>query len=219
MVYRRITPTDDVGTSSDDSGEDTYDLITSIAFSPNTNDVVSARSPVTGKDQSFYVGGALVIATIRYDDTVVATTKCLSGNFNKDSASPTYGLSCPGSLVLNDICKNGENTEFVNDLIDGPAYGLIIDNNMNVLTQNGQGGISYFSVAYSPGHAQDGVFLANLVDPCSGSKLKTILAAVLAGAALIIGIAGLIVTGPELVVGLGIASLTVGTGGAVVPFL
>ncbi|VEU40862.1 unnamed protein product [Pseudo-nitzschia multistriata] len=222
LVYRRLTPTDDVGSShSNDSGEDTFDLITSIAFSPNTNNVVSGRSHVTGNMQSFYEGGALVIATIRYDDTVVGTTKCLSGKFNKDDATPSYSSTCPGSIVLNDICAQGKNNEFINDLIDGPAYGLQVDNNMNILTQNGQGGISFFSVGYLPGMAQDGVFLANLVNPCSGSKIKTILAAVLAAAALIIGCVAFLpaLAGTAAATALAATSLAAGTAGAVVPFV
>lgn len=217
VVYGRFTPTDDVGaSSSDESGEETYDLVTSIAFSPNSNNVVTGMSPTTGKDQSFYEGGAIVISTVRYTDVVVGTKGCLSGDFDKDSSQPSYSNACPGSLVLNDICS-GETTTFANDIINGPVYGLAVDNNMNILTQNGKGGLSYFSVGYTPGAAQSGVFLANIDDPCSskGALIKTIISTILAAAALVIGIVALPVTGPALaIVGLG-----VGTAGAVVPLV
>ena len=132
------------------------------AWSPNTNNVVQGRNSFTGLTKSYFEDGALFIATVRYDDVVLKTSDCLSGDFEHEDSTPSYGNSCPGSIVILDICS-GDYNYFVNNLVDGPVYGMVADNNMNLFTQNGQGGSSVFSVPFTPGIEQSGVFMQNQV--------------------------------------------------------
>lgn len=205
VAYEGFVETSSAGIKSDDSNEYTYDLITSIAFSLNTNNVVQSRNPINGEDQSFFVGGALFISTVKYSNVVLNTDDCLKGNFGSDSNTPSYSETCPGSMVLHDTCS-GTNSPYLNDIIDGPVYGMNVDNNMNVVTQNGEGGVSFFSVAYTPGAAQSGVFLQNKANPCA-SKLKDIIEDILAAVSIAIGF----ITGvDEILAGIGMACSLVG---------
>lgn len=196
------------GVSSDDDNNDrtnknyTYDLITSIGYSRNPLGVVGTYNPYSAQYEKVYEGGAIFIGTVHYSNRTLNTGNCFSGQFNAHGAHKenraTYGSTCPGSIELFDICQ-GTTDPFIVDEVDGPVYAMNVDVNMNVITQNGQGGLSLFSVAYTPGVPTAVSFLESQASTC-GASAKDIFADIMLGLALLVGAVaaiGLAVVCPE----------------------
>jgi hypothetical protein len=130
-----------------------------------------------------------------------------------------FESGCIGSIDIFDPCT-GEASEFVSENVVGPIYSSIADINMNLLVQVGTQGLSIYSLAYTPGVAQDDEWLENgwfnencNADACAPSK--SLFADIVAGVALVIAIAAF----PELIPGavtpyiLGVAGIAAATAG------
>jgi len=126
-----------------DSMEQPSVTVTSIAFSANPNNVVVYKDFVTGQDEYAFEGGALFISYI--------TTCSLTEERTIDGCTQNYAANgCLGSISMMDPCT-GKVSDFVVENVQGPVYTTIADVNMNLLVQNGQGGLSTYSVPYTPG--------------------------------------------------------------------
>ena len=144
--------------------------VSNIAFSSNSNNVVAYRNPVTNVSGTYYQGGALFISTTEI-------SKVDGGSCNLDTKgtrqSAVIGPSCPGTVLLSDVCSGIVST-FIDNFVDGTVYSANADLNMNLLTQNGQGGLSVFSVGYNPGSVSAGNFVENQSSTCSNGILGVI---------------------------------------------
>jgi len=162
------------------------DFVTSIGFSSNAMQSVVYRNPLTGQIGNVYPSGAIIVSTTTINDNIdgCSTSKTLyeeaCQDTNKVTISPLASNSCAGSITLVDICT-GQPSLFVDNIVDGPVYSTITDINMNFLTQNGEGGLSYWSVGFVPGRVQDAVALVNEASPAcndGGDLFDDILAGV-----------------------------------------
>lgn len=172
-------------------------LVTAIAFSPNSNDVVRVANPQTGQVSSYYTGGALF----------VAVTPTSNGDVSAKSASSVY---------MHDPCS-GDTSLWIDQLIQGPTNALLADVNMNLMVQNGDNGLSTLSVSYLPGIATMAAWILNDAYTCSSSGPKWLadLALGLAVAGLAFGFVGLVpavastVAFQAATIGVGIAGVAV----------
>ena len=160
-------------------GNQTGPFVSNIVFSSNSNNVVAYHNPVTNVSGYYYEGGALFISTTKI--SLVGSNTC---NLFPDGTdqSATIGPACPGTVLLSDVCTGFVST-FIENFVDGTVYSANADINMNLMTQNGQGGLSTFSVGYIPGIVSAGNYLENQASTCSNGILGVIKAGlqVLAG--------------------------------------
>ena len=167
------------------------DIVTAIAFSPNSNDVVRVANPQTGQVSSYYNGGALF----------VAVTPTTNGDVSAKSASSVY---------MHDPCS-GDTSLWIDQLIQGPTNAMLADVNMNVMVQNGDNGLSTLSVSYLPGIATMAAWILNDAYSCSSSGPKWLadLALGLAVAGLAFGFVGLV---PAIASTVAFQAATIGVG-------
>jgi len=195
----------------DDSKDEPQVTVTSITYSANPNNVVVYVDPGTAGNISYaFQGGALFISFV---------TSCdLSDQQQVSDCSPNQGYldsGCIGSILTRDTCT-GVNSLFVDNSVLGPVYTSIVDVNMNLFVQNGEGGLSIFSLAYTPGFASDIEWIMNTyyTDSCTCTPPPTLMAEILAGVALVLAIVAIPELLPEaagaVVVYAGIASATAG---------
>ena len=185
--------------------------VTSIAYSANPNNVVVYVEPGTaGKIGRAFQGGALFISYVAFCDsyTEQSVTGC--------SPNQSYlANGCVSSISTRDTCT-GQDSLFVNNNVLGPVYTSIVDVNMNLFVQNGQGGLSIFSLAYTPGFASDLEWIKNTYyqNTCSCTPPKSLLVEILAGVALVLAIVAIPELLPEaagaVVAYAGIAAATAG---------
>ena len=100
-------------------------------------------------------------------------------------------------------------------------YTSIVDVNMNLWVQNGQGGLSIFSLAYTPGFDSALEWIKNSYyqNSCSCTPAATLLAEILAGVSLVIAIVALPEVLPEVAASaVAYAGLGVATAGVAVTF-
>ena len=195
----------------DDSKEESQVTVTSITYSANPNNVVVYVEPGTaGKIGRAFQGGALFISYVAFCDsyTEQSVTGC--------SPNQSYlANGCVSSILTRDTCT-GQDSLFVNNNVLGPVYTSIVDVNMNLFVQNGQGGLSIFSLAYTPGFASDLEWIKNTYyqNTCSCTPPKSLLVEILAGVALVLAIVAIPELLPEaagaVVAYAGIAAATAG---------
>ena len=136
--------------------------VASIAFSPNTNNVVQVMNPLSGQTKSYYEGGALFVA-------VIPSAILSDGAFYHDG--DYIGPEALSDIYMHDPCT-GETSLWINQLVQGPAYSMLADPNMNLIIQNGNNGLTTLSVPYIPGFASLGTWILNNAYACGGSSSK-----------------------------------------------
>lgn len=204
QIYQAFGPSSDGGANEDYLPA----TVTSISFSANPLNVVVYRDPSDGKDKNAFEGGALFVSFITMCGLYEGRTID-----NYQAYYPNNG--CVGSISMVNTCT-GVLSEFVVDNVQGPVYTSIADINMNLLVQNGQGGLSTYSVPYTPGLVQDVEWLQNqyYVNSCDCTKEKGLFLDILAGVALVLAIIALPELLPDVVVTAaayaGVAVATVG---------
>jgi len=190
--------------------------VTSIAFSANPNNVVVYKDFASGEIEYGFEGGALFISFIR--------SCSLTEGRTIDKCEQYYNANgCLGSISMLDPCT-GEVSDFVVENVQGPAYTMIVDVNMNLLVQNGQGGLSTFSVPYTPGLSGGVELLPNQYyeNSCSCTEPKSLLGEILTGVGLllaIVAIPGLVESeaAGAIITYAGIAVATAGVGTTFAP--
>ena len=185
--------------------------VTSITYSANPDNVVVYVEPGTaGKIGRAFQGGALFISYVKSCDSYTgqAVSDC----------NPTQNYlanGCLGSISTRDTCT-GQVSLFVDGSVLGPVYTSIVDVNMNLFVQNGQGGLSIFSLAYTPGFVSDLEWIENTyyANSCNCNPPKSLIVEILAGVALVLAIVAIPELLPEaagaVVAYAGIAAATAG---------
>ena len=162
--------------------------VTSITYTANPNNVVVYVEPGTRKIRRAFQGGALFISYVDSCDLYI-----------KNSDSSFLSNGCVSSISTRDTCT-GKVSLFVDNNVLGPVYTSIVDVNMNLWVQNGQGGLSIFSLAYTPGFDSALEWIKNSYyqNSCSCTPPAALLAEILAGVSLVLAIVALPEVLPEV---------------------
>lgn len=207
------------------AAKDSYHLVTSIAFSANPSNVVIYVDPTNSSTPEYaFEGGALFINVATVDDACSQDTRphwIVNGYGQKSRDTNVAGNTCFGSIFLSDACT-GETSLAVENEIPGPVYTSLPGLNMDMFGQNGQGGLTFFSVAYTPGIVSNAALVTNqafeVICKCSnGSKVWKDIKRFLAVAVLVAGVAVFPELGPlEAAKGVNRAVAIYGLGSATV---
>ena len=183
--------------------------VTSITYTANPNNVVVYVEPGTRKIRRAFEGGALFISYVDSCDTYI-----------ENSVYSFLSNGCVSSISTRDTCT-GQVSLFVDNNVLGPVYTSIVDVNMNLWVQNGQGGLSIFSLAYTPGFDSALEWIKNSYyqNSCSCTPAATLLAEILAGVSFVLAIVALPEVLPEVAVtAVAYAGIGVATAGVAVTF-
>ena len=178
------------------TAEDAH-LVTSISFSSNPSNVVIYVDPTNSSTPEYaFEDGALFINVATVDHACNQTTRksyCGGCKYpNEELPTNVADNTCFGSIFLSDACT-GDISLVVENEIPGPVYTSLPGLNMDMFGQNGQGGLTFFSVAYTPGIVSNAALVTNqafdVVCKCNnGSKVWKDLKRFVAVALLVAGV-------------------------------